>query len=372
MNIFIDSLNNCIVACELQKKRGQTSSFRMQFSYPLNTVSNKVKALTEFLGSDEAKTINKDDQISFILPDDVVFTGCMQFPPFLGRKLNDAFETKFKIWFPNFTEYFIDYSMYERNNLSSFMVYTISKTQQLDELKRVLKGNNLDPKNIEYFSNLLTYDLDAKTNLVSAKLIFGTHSSELVFIKGKQILGRTLIHVGTNLLFDDTVYLDSTYNINSVEAFKYATLHKLNFDTKDEISDEMIERAEIDESFSATKPREVRLLKDESLKNYCMKQLIRKLHSHICDSLEIFGKSPWFFPIREIEVIGDERVLDLLNSVSGDNDIKYVKSNITFESLYNKKVTNNNLFSKTLKQVERRKIDWQKFFSMEIGKKKKA
>ena len=372
MNIFIDSLTNSIIACDLQKKKVQTGALKMEFKFPLRTKANKIKALTDFLNSEEGKAISKDESVSLILSDDCVFTGCMQFPPFSGRKLNDAFETKFKICYPSFLQYFVDYSMYERNTSNSFMVYTISKIDQVDEFKRVFKSFNFELKNIEYFSNLLTYDLDSKINLTNPKLVFGTNSTELVFIKGKQVVGRTLIRLGTKDLFDDTSYLDSTYNLNSDEAFKYATLHKLNFDTKDEISDELIQQQAIDDSFNATKPREVRLLKDESLKNYCLKQLIRKIHSHICDSIDLYSKSPWFFPIREIEVIGDERVVELLNSASSENEVKYIKSNVSLDTLYAKKVNNNVLFTKTLKQVERRKIDWQKFFSMEIGKKKKA
>jgi hypothetical protein len=344
----------------------------MSFSYSLNISENKVKALNEILNSQDFNQFNADTSASIILSDDIIFTGCMQFPPFSGGKLNDAFETKFKICYPDFSSYFLNYSLYEKNNSNSFILYTIAKVKLIDDLKNVITKHNKTVKSVNYLSDLILSNNKTRGESISTKLIVGTHQIELIIAKGKTIVGKSIIEVGTDKLFNDMSYLNSTYNVDSETAYKYSSIHILNFETKDSVTDDSIRQTKVHESLGFTDPREVRLLKGDSLNNYCLRQNIRKIHAHILDNIEYFSKAPWFFPIHDVEIIGDKRLFEQFSAMEEESDINYIQSDSNIEELLCKDISNNILFTKILKQKERRKIDWQKFLSMEIGKKKKA
>lgn len=372
MNIVFDLLNNCVVAASIQTKKDPLKIVTKTFSYSLNTPENKVKALNEVLNSQDILQFNNDLTVSLLMSDDILFTGCMQFPPFSGGKLYDAFETRFKICYPNYTSYYLNYSVFEKNNANSMVLYSIAKAKLIEDLKNIITKHNKTVKSIDYLSDLFKQNNKTKTEAINAKLLVGEANMELLIFKGKTLISSNFIELGTKVLFEESPYLDSTYNINSDLAYKYSSLHILNYETKDSVNDESIRNAQINDSLNFSDPREVRLLKGDSLANYCLRQNIRRVHAHILDVVQHFSQTPWFFPIHEVEVVGDKRVLEQLLDVEGEKEINYIQSEINIENFFRKEIPNNVLFTKILKQKERRKIDWQKFLSMEIGKKKKA
>ena len=91
----------------------------------------------------------------------------------------------------------------------------------------------------------------------------------------------------------------------------------------------------------------------------------------ILDVTEYYSASPWFLPIGEINIICSDEFYEQISKNEGENtDIKFVRLNLDLKTIITKDISNNKLFRSVVKG-ERRKIDWAKFFTLEIGKSKK-
>ena len=91
----------------------------------------------------------------------------------------------------------------------------------------------------------------------------------------------------------------------------------------------------------------------------------------VLDVTSFYSSSPWFLPIGDINVICSDIFYEHLSEFEKSNEnIKFNRLNYDMKTIMTKDVVNNKLFKSVVKG-ERRKIDWKKFFTMEIGKSKK-
>ena len=89
----------------------------------------------------------------------------------------------------------------------------------------------------------------------------------------------------------------------------------------------------------------------------------------VVDNLEFFSNSPWLVPMGEVKVICSDEFYDYINKIE-EASIRFNRVPIDQKALLGKGISNNILFKSSIKK-ERRKIDWKKFFTLEIGKSKK-
>ena len=371
MNIYINSLSNSIVLSKPFSKKALPFYQEYFFEYSLKSFESKIKAVNELLNG-ENKGLFKDEQVnSLILSDDVVFHGLTQVPTFSGGKSKDAFKTKIKINFPNIKDYFIDYRIEEKNSNKTSVTYSLVQTKQSKQLIEVFENHNIKIKNVNYLAHVLNKTNLAKNNFPQITLIIGKAMSELIIVKGTSILGTSVINLGSDKLLESNSLLDSTYNLNNQVSLKYASFHKTNFDSKDLLTDELINKYPIHESFEIAKPREIRILKGTTLENYTRKQNFLKFHARILDILDAYKDGPYFVPINEIKVYATDEVLELLRAANSSEVIKYSKAEGDLKVCLQEHISHNPLFDKQLLTKERKKIEWSKFFTMEIGRKKK-
>ena len=91
----------------------------------------------------------------------------------------------------------------------------------------------------------------------------------------------------------------------------------------------------------------------------------------IMDILEYYSKTPWFLPIEQIRIIASDEMYEKFIELTSDyNTINLTRINTSIKEMSEISFHNCKLFSSTLKKKGFGGIDWQKFFSLDIGKKK--
>ncbi len=371
MNVFINILSNSIILSAPGSKKKSLIFKEFSYTYSLKTSENKVRALNETLTEENLKEFGDDKIVSLIVPDDQVFIGMTLLPLFSAKKIHDTFETTFKVDYPDFKDYFINYEIYGKTNSNSIVLYRMTRISHIDEIKKALYNHGLTLKNINYFSNYVFSNNKANQNRIVTKLIVGEHESELIIYNGSITVCHSIIEIGKSELLDNDEFIESFYNIDNELANKYASFHKVHFDSKNLLTDDIIRNNEVHESFIPAKPKELRFLKGASLQNYQSRQKYLKLHAFVMDNVNFYMQEPWFFPVHDVEVVCDDDVYAGLLTANTGKEISYIKSTESFASYFSNEASNNLLFSSKLNVKERRKIDWGKFLTMEIGGKKK-
>ena len=372
MNILINAISRTIVLYRPASKKVEPIYKVFSFSYPLSSNQNKIKAIDLMLNSDVTSLLSNEQTNTLIIADDALFNGIVTLPSFSKGKTKDAFETKLKINFPNFQDYYVSYDEYERNQNSTLVCYTIANSKCIDELKDAFKHHNVLINNVDYFGNLVASKYGNQNNYPKVVVCVGDYETEVIVLKGQTVIGTSLIELGQKQLLDKSKLFDSTYNIDNEESLKYASFHKIHFDTKDLLTDEIINKSLIHESFKGTEPREARILKDSALENYHLKTNFKKYHSQIMDVVEYYTKAPYFLPVNQISVFATDEFFGNLLLANSDEHLKYKQEQDSLKNLLNEYIEDNPLFSSKLSNKVRRKIDWAKLLTMEIGKKKKA
>lgn len=91
----------------------------------------------------------------------------------------------------------------------------------------------------------------------------------------------------------------------------------------------------------------------------------------LLDITQFYSSAPWFLPLGEIKIVCSDEFYNVLSAnVEEYQDIKFIRSEHDVTKLTEATINKNKLFSSSLK-AERKKIDWKKFFTMDLGKKKK-
>ena len=114
-------------------------------------------------------------------------------------------------------------------------------------------------------------------------------------------------------------------------------------------------------------------MKDEVLANYKVKNNYRKFYALILDIINRYTMAPWFLPLGEVEVFGPTSVCTALVEAGRANGILQFTqcSESQWNFVLERQIEPARLFSSVVKK-ERRRFDWRKLLTMEIGGKKKG
>ena len=371
MNILIDSFDSTIKIGRGETKKLPSYFYEEKFDYPLNSLENQLKALGEFFKRDEAKILSTENSHDLVISDEIIGFGTFDLPHLSRFKIKDVFNTRFKINFPNYKDYYLDSYEFDRNQNGSVFFFSLAKKHNVNQLTSFFKAQSVNIKNIDYFANNYIKNFENKSTYPVATLFMGEQVSELIISKGPSVLSVNTFDFGSKVLLTGDVYLHSAYGFENDISKKYSGFIKENFATKEIVTDESIMKTDPTKGLDIPMPRETRILKDQTLVNYNIKNNIRKYYSMLLDIVEFYSGAPWFLPIGEIKLVCSDEFYDVIKQNTLENfNITFVRCEHNINKILDAPIAGNKLFSSNVKG-ERRKIDWAKFFSLEIGRSKK-
>ena len=374
MIIGLNTVANSITLTRTTKK-GNDFVRVFDFDYSLLPLDNKIRAIHEMLADEIVKELSVDKANTLLISDDLVFSDIMEFPPLSKGKVEDIFNTRFKLLFTQAGDLYMSFNEIDRNKSKSVIQYTISNVNKIKKITDAFFERGIVINATEYFSHHFISQFAKVTDEPTGYLFIGPHNSELVVYNKDVEVFSQAIKFGEKELLDPTNYLESGYNVKNNEAKKYASYIKKNFASSVQATDEEIFKTEIEDEYIASLPREIRVLKDQALENYVIKHNFRLLHGLILDCVDSCSKAPWFIPVNSIYVVSSDKVFETLQETSDEakKDI-YLKAEFSLNDVLSKPAMANPLFSNgnIVTEKQRRKIEWSKILTMEIGKKKKA
>lgn len=368
MTIFIDVLNNSIIFLN-----GQITLYSKEYDYSLSPLINKLKAINELKDDEEFNRLPKGKSNDLILPNDLVGFGSVDIPSINKRRNEkDIFLTQFRLAFPNYKDYYVDSFELSRTDNNVSYLYAFSKISVINQFKDAFNSLELPISNVTTL-NQMFISLDKGQNAFpQIYLSIGKYNSELFIIKDNHVLSNNIIGFGEEELNGGTRYLYSAYNIDNKKALSFSEYIKNSLSSNKDVSEEELLSFDLDKATHYNEPKQMRLLKDQALKQYLIKNAYTKYYARIIDILKFYSAAPYYIPTNNINVLASDEVYTSLAQIANDDQsvsLTYIKPDIrTLSSL---RMTNNALFNTSIKE-ERKKFDWKAFFNMEIGKKKKG
>lgn len=371
MIIFINSFANFLAFVRNDSKKAGNYLYTKSFNYSILSLSNKIKAIKDSFENEEVINELHKESNQLIISDEVIGYDTSELPSLNKKKLDDIFNTNFRMCYPDFNNYYLKYHELSKDDAHSYYFYEFAKRNVITKIIDAFKEHGIKISSINNFASLFT--VNAKTlSYPKATLVIGEYSSELIITKGDSVYGINLFRFGEKTLLNKSFYLDSAYGFNNDESISYAGFIKSSIKSKTVMNDESIINTPITEGFSSNPPKELRLLKEQQLENYILKNNYRKYYAHVLSNIMFYNDSPYFFPIKEVEVISSDESFKMIDEFArNDKTINFVRSNESIDKLIKKGISHNPLFD-TKVSKERRRIDWGKLLTMEIGKKKKA
>ncbi len=372
MNILINPFLNTIDIYKAGTKKEPEYSFSYAFNCPIYKKEDVLNVIIEFSKEEEFKKLAEESSNVLIIPDFFIAYGLFELPMVSRFKIMDIFNTRFKMCYPNYTHLYYSAFQYEKKTDGLLYFYSISKKDFIDEIINLFTSNGVKVKSINYFGKVYNKFVVKDSTFPTATLIVGEYYSELIITRNERVISNTIFNYGSGLILTGKEYIQSGSNIHNDESLKYSVFIKENFATKNIISDENIMKTAANSDSFFPKPRETRIIKEPALSNYNKKNNIRKFYCSIADLVDFYGASPWFLPLHEIDVICDDEFYDeFINLTKDYRNLEFKRKDVDLSKCVNFPIEKDELFNKTM-SGERRKIDWAKFLTFEIGKKKKA
>lgn len=371
MNLVIDPFRDKILLYNAGNKKIPDFWYKKDFDYSLEPLQNQQKALTELVKDDDSLREKLSKGVNVVIPDDGVGFGMFDLPPLSRFKLKDVFNTRFKSSYPNFESFNVNEYEYERNANGALYFYTFCKKERILGLSSALKGIGSSLLNVEYYASAYAFRNDPKALFPHATLFLGKKNAELILTKGRNVLYIHEFGYGYEWLNRGADYIESAYLPHNDKALQFSSFATENFAKKVAFSDENIEKTASSNSFVLPSPKEVRIMKGEVLTNYLVRNAYRKFYALIADVASRFAGAPWFLPINVIDVVSEDGIAPQLNAIEkeeGGLTFNALGAE-AFDHLAKGDISQNPLFNSGVKK-ERRKFDWKKLLTMEIGKKK--
>jgi len=370
MNLFIDSFHQRICFFSGPLKKEAPLFFEMAFPYPLLTPENQLKALTEFLTKEETRPLFESKRVDLLLPDSGIGFGAFELPALSKGKALDAFNTRFKVSYPNFEAFYVTQEEYERSKNGCLYFYTFVKKVRIDQVTAMLKTRNIAVGSVNFFAGHLARISDPKNIYPKATLIVGEDNAELIITKGHTALFVYDFGYGARSILNGEQFFDSSYHPAHDRSSQYAGFAEKNFASKIPFTDENIAKTDPKAGFSVSRPKELRIMKDEILANYVIKNNFRKVYALIGDILARYASAPWFLPLTEIDTYAPGEIVSGLTDIGESENLVFKSCDgDAWQAIYKHTISNHRLFGSAIKK-ERRKFDWREFLTMEIGKKK--
>lgn len=372
MNLLIDVFGDRLLLHKNGTKKVPTFDKQIVLDREINNYKDLLQVLESFLDSEDAKLLQNDQNNSIMLLNFGISYGLISLPKLSKSKALDIFHTRFRLYFPSYEKYYLDQMEYSRSTNEISYYYVMLKREATEQILEMFKNKGIIFKSVDYLAHHYLNIKENKAPYPTASLFIGRTYSELTITNGDKVISISQIEYGQNILLDGDIYLNSPYNFENDSALKFAEFAKRNITEKQILNDENIKKTELNTSLLAPQPKELRILKDNALNQYKIRNNIRKFVSMIEDILGDYAKTPWFLPIKEVDVYSSDDFFNkLIEYGTKESSITFNKQVVDVEKLLTFDIQNNNLFTNKIKSA-RRKIDWAKFFSMEIGKKKKA
>lgn len=371
MNLIIDALHRKISIYRPQAFKTPSFAYSLDFDFNIFVKDGLVSALKEFLSVKEVSDALKSGPVDLIIPDSGIGYGSMELPPLSKVRTKDVFNTRFKLFYPSFEDFYVRSFEYERSKEKVLYFYRFAKRDDLQSILSCIKANGGSVKSIAAYASLFAKQDKEGVLYPKAFLVIGIDDSELIITRGSEVLCVYSLGYGSNTLLNGESFLDSGYSYENDKACKFASFIEENFSKQEELDDTQILLSDASKGLSFHRPKELRIMRDEVLKAYIVRNNIKKMHALIEDVADSYASSPWFLPISEIKVFALKQIIDGLNDSSED------KGKLSFlegeegeiEKSFEEEIANDKLFDSKMKG-ERRKIDWKKLLTMEIGKKK--
>ena len=374
MIICLNTVGNAITLNRSSAKKGNDYTRTFVFDYSLLPFDNKIKAIHEILVEEVIKELNSERAHTLLIPDEFVFSDVVECPPLAKGKTEDIFNTRFRLLFTQPGDFYMSFREIERNKSKAVIQYTVANVNKIKRITDAFFERGVVINSIEFYSHHFINQFAKQSELPTGYLFIGEHNSELIIYKNDiEVLSQN-VKFGEKELFDPENFLESAYNLNNNEAKKYTSYIKKNFASSVQASDDEILRTEIDEELLPSTPREIRVLKDQALENYVLKHNFRLLHGFVLDCLDLVNKAPWFIPVNSINVVCSESTYEkLIDASEEDRKEMYVHADFVLNDVLNKPVIGNSLFAKDsiVTEKQRRRIEWSKILTMELGGKKK-
>ena len=370
MIIFYDTFNNFIKISRASNKKEESYYFEKEFDFDLKSLDNKIKATTVFLGLPEAAELKKDKNNQLIMADDVLGIGTFKMPNLKKQRLSDIFTTTFRLAFANDRAFVYEGYEIEKDEKNVTYQYEFARRDSINRLLNVYKNSGviIDSKNV--FASLFAISDKGTAPYPVATLIVGKKNSEFIIVKGEKIVSINIIEYGSEVLLKQE-YLQSGFNYGNEQSLKVAGHIMNHISLRQDVNDENINKTDPKDGLSYNEPKELRVLREGPLEQYIIRNNFRKFYTRLLEIVATYSKGPWYFPLKEINVICDTEVLGYLVDISNeDNELRFLSTSDTIDDIFQKGIKNNPMYSKGIKK-ERRKIDWKAFLNMEIGPKKK-
>lgn len=374
MIIFIDTFNNMIKTVRLESKKETPYYYEESYDFDLSIFENKLKAISLFSASEGGIELKKGRYHQLILSDDLLGLGQMALKNVGRQKYYDVFMTQVRLSFPKpDVDYFYRGYEYDRDDKNVYFNYEIAKRDYINRLLTVFRNGGISLADKNVFASIFCVRDKNTVPYPIPVLIIGKNNSELAIVKGDKVLSINVFGYGSDVLLDGNSYLNSAYNYDNERCLKLASLIKNHIASGEEINDANINNANAEEALNYIEPKEKRLLKEkeEQLHAYNIHNNFRKLYARILEITEYYAKAPWYFPLKDINVIASSEVMaNLIDITKEDEAIRFVAFYQNVNDIIEKGIVDDKLYSQGIKK-ERRKIDWKAFLTMEIGGKKK-
>lgn len=370
MNIFINLFENKI---SLYGKNSKKEEFTYDFVWDKKVENNEdiLAMVADFMQTEESKVLQKEIRNVLILPDSLIGYAYFEFPHFSKFKMKDIFNTRFKSSFPNFTDFYASYYEYERTSSKVSVIYTMAKIALIDNIRSVFKTYQVNIHSLTFFASALFEDGNKKNLIPSIRVKVGSYRSEIVIMKGPTIVNIITIPYGKDYILDGGKYVYSPYQSHDSRVMKYISFIEKNYMIQTPVTDDNINADESTEEDFFSKPRELRILKDQPLEHYNLKNSARKFYSLVSDVIDTYSQAPYFLMFGDVKLDSDEEFFRYFTAIiQSYSEYTFVKEPKEEKKVFVEMVKNNSLFGKALKE-ERRKFDWSKFLSLEIGGRKR-
>ena len=367
MHIYFDVLNNSISFLKDQK-----IIFKQKYDYSLSNFENKLNAIHGLAEIVNANGLNKDKSNVLILPDDLIGFGKFDIPNISKKNEKDIFHTNFRLAFPNYKEYYVSSKELSRSDNTVSYLYAFTKIEYINKINEAFKSIGINITTEDTLNEILPGLRGSRSEFPQIYLMIGKYNSELFIVKGDSILSSNFFGFGDEALNSSSKYLYSAYNASNKEALSFSGFVRNNISSNKGADEEDILATNPEDGLKINEPKQMRLLKDDSLKQFYIKNNYKKFYSRIIDILNHYNVAPWFIPTNSINVVSGEQTYNKLLEVAKEDNLLSLEHNNPLNTvLLNPKISNNPLFSNVVKE-ERRKIDWKALLTKEIGKKKKA
>ena len=236
MNILLDPFTNRIYIFKPGTSR--TLAFRADepASSPLDSVDSCIHALEDIEESDCMNILKSQSGNTLILPDFLIGFGTFVLPSLSKLKMGDAFQTRFKLCYPKYKEYYMTSEEYRRSDSSVTYFYTFAVRKNIEMIVSYFKSRKVVITDVDYYANVVGSNLEKDKKYPAYYLFVGDDYSEFMVWGGTHPIGTVSIPFGRQTITNPEKYLESGYFYKNDRAKKYSAFLAESYTTEKELN----------------------------------------------------------------------------------------------------------------------------------------